>query len=156
MAGNTAYLKVIPMLLGSVTFTVDAVFKDGSVSSQDVTVPVGVASVAPKLFRGDRFPEFSLSLQKGGDVAPLQPEAYYESIPDRIDEWGHAHPVGVNLVGRVDYRIVPGGLAPVVGLERDSHGSVIGVRALRPGTATIEARFGTAVDYIKVTVEQHH
>ncbi len=156
VASNTAYVKVIPMLLGSVTFTVEAVFKDGSVSSQDVKVPVGVPSVAPKLFHGDQFPEFSLSLQKGGDVAPLQPEAYYATIPDEIDKWGHAHPVAVDLTGRVDYRIVPSGVAPVVRLESDSHGSVIGVRALRPGTATIEARFGTAVDQIVVTVEPHH
>jgi hypothetical protein len=156
VVGDTAYVKIIPMLLGSVTFTFEAVFKDRSISAQDVTVPVGVPSVAPKLFRGDQFPEFSLSLQKGGEVAPLQPDAYYASIPDRIDKWGHSHPVAVNLAGWVDYQIVPTGTARILQLEKDTYGSVIGVRALRPGIATIEARFGTAVDQIMVTVEQSH
>lgn len=64
-AGDTAYVRVIPMLLGSVTFRFEAVFADGSVSSRDLTVPVGIPSLAPRQFRGDQFPEFSLSLQKG-------------------------------------------------------------------------------------------
>jgi len=157
IAGNTASGKVTPMLLGSVTFTVEGVFKDGDVEKEDVTVPVSIPSIAPKVFHGEDSPSGGISLTLGGNVdgAALQPIAYYGTIPDEIDDWGHAHPVAVHLDGRVQYSIIPSNGAPVVRLQQDPHEpSDVDVVALNPGTATLEARFGSAVDYIKVSVER--
>jgi hypothetical protein len=62
----------------------------------------------------------------------------------------------VNLDARVvHYSVVRSTGAPVVDLQTNAYGydpSVVSIVALRPGTATIEARLGAAVDYLHVIV----
>jgi hypothetical protein len=80
---------------------------------------------------------------------------HFASIPATTDPFGKTSKAPVDLRGRVTYTIVANGNSPVVRLERDKNvPSTIGVRALHPGTATIQARFGSAVDTITVIVSK--
>jgi pimeloyl-ACP methyl ester carboxylesterase len=157
VAGPTLHAEVTPMLFGSITLTVDALFDDGGVDWKDATVPVQPPTAAPEMFVGDvNSPKLGIVLdsEEGVNAYVLHPKAIYASTPDRIDAAGMAHSNPVNLDGRVvHYSVVPSGGAPVIDLQTNAYDydpSVVSIVALRPGTATIEARFGSAVDFLRV------
>jgi pimeloyl-ACP methyl ester carboxylesterase len=159
MAGRTIHADITPMLFGSVTFTLDALFEDGGVETDDVAVPVQPPAAAPEVFLGDAAsPKLGIVFdpKEGMNAYVLHPKAIYASTPDRIDAYGIAHPNPVNLDARVvHYSIVQRAGEPVVTLQTNAYGydpSTVSIVALHAGTATIEARFGSAIDYLQVFV----
>jgi hypothetical protein len=117
------------------TFTVMATFADGGVAMRSFKADVGMPATAPAAFSAGRGP-IVIVLGSDEPVAMLHPEATY---PD------------VGTI-RFDQRLVAATVqqasgSPVISLQ----GGVI--RALRPGQATIVARFGGVADRIQVIVK---
>lgn len=136
MAGTNTSATVTPMLFGQVTFTVTGVFSDGAVSTQRFTAVIDPPAAPPASFQGDVNGEHVyLNLSVPG-VYRMFPAATFAGIPGKVDLRGH-----------VDYALAPSAGTPVVSLGADGT-----LQALQPGTATIEASFGNAVDEIAVTV----
>jgi len=126
------------MLLGQVTFTLTAVFADGAVSSQRFTATVEPPEAAPTAFWGDVNGEhIYMSLAIPGAYR-MFPGASFAGIPGKVDLRSH-----------VTYTLAPAAGTPVVRVTADGT-----LQALAPGTATLEARFGNAVDEIAVTVAE--
>jgi pimeloyl-ACP methyl ester carboxylesterase len=144
--GKTVYVEAAPMLLGSVTFGIDAVFQDGGISSRDFAATVGMPDADPEEFAGDaNFRDIYLGLEAGSDVYELHPQAAYASAPDKVE-----------LDGRtVKYRVMPSDGPPAVKLEQSDPNdpTLVSIVALRPGRSAVEARFGGMLDRLTVTVE---
>jgi hypothetical protein len=122
------------MLFGQVDFTVTALFSDGAVSTQRFTATVDPPAAAPASFQGDVNGEaVYLNLSLPGTYRMFA-AATFDGIPGKVDLRSH-----------VAYTLLSG--ASVVSLGADGT-----LQALQPGTATVEARFGNAVDDIAVTV----
>lgn len=133
VAGTRA-ATITPLLFGQVTYTVTALFSDGAVSTQRFAATVDPPQVAPTAFQGDVNGEaVYLNLSLPGTYR-MFPVASFDGIPGKIDLRGH-----------VEYALLSG--SSVVSLGADGT-----LQALQPGTATVEARFGTEVDQIAVTV----
>jgi Putative serine esterase (DUF676) len=138
LAGLSTSAPMTPMLLGQVTYTLTAVFADGAVSSQRFSATVDAPAVAPASFWGDVNGEhIYMSLAIPGAYR-MFPGASFAGVPGKTDLRGH-----------VTYALAASADAPVVSLASDGT-----LQALRPGTATIEARFGTVLDEIAVTVAE--
>jgi pimeloyl-ACP methyl ester carboxylesterase len=131
---RTRAVVVTPLLFGQVTYTVTALFSDGAISTQRFTATVDQPEAAPTLFQGDVNGEaVYLTLSLPGPYR-MFPVASFDGIPGKADLRGH-----------VEYALVSG--SGVVSLGADGT-----LQALQPGTALVEARFGSAVDDIAVTV----
>jgi pimeloyl-ACP methyl ester carboxylesterase len=143
--GDTVYANATPDLYGTVRFTVDALFRDGGLSSQTVTAPVHLPDTAPIWFHADANAQhIRIGLGAGLNIWELHPQALYS---------GSAQPVALD--GRaVDYRIVSGD--GIVALSKNPENAAqIEIVGLAPGTARIEARLGTAAAAdLDVTVER--
>jgi hypothetical protein len=142
---GTLYAEVTPMLFGSVTFTIEALYADAGLSSQEVTTLVRLPDAPPELFLADaNSRKIHIGLADGLNVYPLHPQAVYPGVPGRI-----------NLDGRVvDYRVLPGPGAAAVDLQTDPGDPArVELVGLQPGAATVEARLGSAVAHLRVVVE---
>jgi len=131
--GNTLKLSVTPQYPGPVMLGVRAVFPDGGVSVE--AIELQVKPTAPLSFAADDLPVLALTLNSPGDRAMAHPNAVYPAPVGRIDlNWRF-----------VKYRLVSGqGVIRV-----DSTGLI---RALSPGEAIVEARYGNATARLNVTV----
>ncbi|HEY3908272.1 MAG TPA: hypothetical protein VGM07_00100 [Stellaceae bacterium] len=138
VVGRTVYTTVVPTLLGSVTFSLHGSFSDGGVSFGAVTLPVKAPAQAPQVFRGDA--DWRVFLvdpddPNGLDFAELHPQAVYAAAPNST----------IDLDGRVTCAVVPSAGKPVIQIYDGCW-----FKALGPGTATIEVRFGAIADRIEV------
>jgi hypothetical protein len=134
-SGGISFVRITPQRFGPMTFTVVVTFADGGFAVRKYKTDVRLPATTPAAFSAGHGP---IVIVQGSDepVALLQPEATY---PD------------VGTV-RVDPRLVTATVqqasgAPVISLQNGV------IRALRPGEATIEARFGGAADRIQVIVK---
>jgi pimeloyl-ACP methyl ester carboxylesterase len=134
-SGGISYIRITPQRFGPMTFTVVVTFADGGFAVRSFKTDVRLPATAPAAFSAGRGP-MVIVLGSDEPVAMLQPEATY---PD------------VGTI-RFDQRLVTATVRQASGMPVISlQGGVI--RALSPGQATIEARFGGAVDRIQVIVK---
>jgi pimeloyl-ACP methyl ester carboxylesterase len=137
------HVRGTPMLPGAVTFTISAGFADGAIATGEAEAQVRPPATGPARLRADaNFPQIRLRLRPDLDRYQLHPQAFYAAAPDVIDLPASA----------VHFHILPGGEA-IVGL-RTPAGDASGVElvARAPGTATIEAAYGSATDRLEVIV----
>ncbi len=155
--GADVRARFTPQLLGNVTFEFWASFGDGAISREEVNVRVVVPKLPPTEFRGDaHFKEVVMG--DIGSVYRLHPAARYSKAGARNPKASALYPkeasmypsggLAIALDGHVQYRLLPGKGEPVIDLKTDGT-----ITALRPGTAKIQATFGTAVDVITAIVE---
>ena len=114
---------------------------DTGLAFGSVTAPVRVPALPPQEFRGDsNWRVFSVDPYdpNGLNFAELHPQAIYAASPD--------YPI--DLDGRVKCTVAPSTGRPVVEVYDGCW-----FRALRPGTAAIEVRFGAALDRIEVVAK---
>jgi hypothetical protein len=137
--GPTVYLSVTPEFFGNTEFQVAAAYRDGGVAFKDFTTTVNLPSQPPTQFHADEFSDSGIRIDLDDNSSVrLQPWAIYPKIPGQV-----------HLDTRyVSYSIAPAAGPPIVRL--DPNGVVHG---LRPGTATIIARFGALSDHVQVEVE---
>jgi pimeloyl-ACP methyl ester carboxylesterase len=129
-----SYIRITPQRFGPMTFTVAASFADGGIAIKRFTVDVRPPSVPPTAFTADSSPVV-IVLDSAEPVAMLHPEASYAAVGTiRLDP--HLLKVTVQQSG-----------APVIRVQ----GGLI--QGLRAGEATIDARFGGAVDHVRVIVK---
>jgi pimeloyl-ACP methyl ester carboxylesterase len=133
--GGISFIRITPRRFGPMKFTVAATFADGGVALRSFTADVGLPAASPTAFSAGRSP-MVIVLKADEPIAPLRPEATYPNVGT------------VRLApNQVTSTVEQSAGAPVISLQ----GGVI--RALRPGTATIAARFGGAVDRVQVIVK---
>jgi pimeloyl-ACP methyl ester carboxylesterase len=134
-AGGVSFIRITPRRFGPMKFTVAATFADGGVALRSFTADVRLPATSPTAFTAGRSP-MVIVLNSDEPVALLQPEATYPNVGT------------VRLAPRlVTSTVEQSAGAPAISLQ----GGVI--RALRPGTATIDARFGGSVDRVQVIVK---
>ncbi len=138
VVGDTAYIRVMPQVMGTVKYTVTAAFADGGIASQTTQVAVTAPKAVPTAFKADGLPIMVLSLSADQPMGMLRPQARYDGIKGTM----------MLDAGAVRYRVVSSSGAAVVGLEPTGL-----VRALHAGEAVIEARFGNAVDQVRIIVK---
>ncbi len=134
-SGGISYIRITPQRFGPMTFTVAVTFADGGFAVRRFTTDVRLPATAPAAFSAGSGP-IVIVLGSDEPVALLQPEATYP---------------GVGTI-RVDPQLVTATVqqasgTPVISLQNGV------IRALRPGQATIEARFGSAFNRIQVIVK---
>jgi pimeloyl-ACP methyl ester carboxylesterase len=136
IAGDTAFVQVVPVLPGLTTFGIRARLGD-AIALQKVELPVALPAKPPLEFRAHAQPHLVLVLNDTTRVATPRPFATY------------AAPVGEVALNAesVRYRVLPGEGAPVVRVTADGR-----LKALRPGRATIEGRFGSVTSRFDVIV----
>jgi triacylglycerol esterase/lipase EstA (alpha/beta hydrolase family) len=136
-AGNIVYALVTPRLLGPVRFGIRAAFDDGGVSGHAVRIFVVPPKAAPLAFQANELPTLVLNLNSRNTTIMPHPQALYVS------------PVGtVYLNSRyVTYRLIPEAGQAVIRVESDGI-----IHALAPGVASVEARFGSVSDRLRVIV----
>jgi pimeloyl-ACP methyl ester carboxylesterase len=134
-SGGISYIRITPQRFGPMTFTVAVTFADGGFAVRRFKTDVRLPATAPAAFSAGRGP-IVIVLGSDEPVALLQPEATY---PD------------VGTI-RVDPRLVTASVRQASGMPVISLQNGV-IRALRPGQATIEARFGNAFDRIQVIVK---
>ena len=136
-AGNTRTIEITPRRFGPMTFKVAATFADGGFALKTMRVNVRPPAAPPSAFSAGRGP-IVIALNTDEPVAMLHPEATYPATGTfRLEP------------GSVTFTAEQSAGAPVISLQ----GGMI--RALRPGEATIEARFGTVVDRVQVIVKRN-
>jgi pimeloyl-ACP methyl ester carboxylesterase len=134
-SGGVDYIRITPQRFGPMSFTVAATFADGGAAVRSFTADVRLPATPPTAFSAGRSP-MVIVLNSDEPVALLQPEATYPNIGT------------VRLAPRqVTATVEQSAGAPVISLQAGV------IRALRPGAATIEARFGGAVDRVQVIVK---
>lgn len=141
--GGFPKARIVPQLLGSVDFMLIATFKDGSYSRQDFSVTVTKPVLQPLEFRADRNNFHKIILGEVGDTYEFSPIARYAVT-------GAASPgseVEVKVNDYVTYRHTGASDPSVVRLEEDGT-----LTALHPGMAEIEARYGSSLDVVSVSV----
>lgn len=132
---SSVQVDVQPEFPGKVTFVISAIYTDGAVSQQEMTIPVAIPNDVPARLSGDmNFSEILLG--HIGASYQLHPQIVYPNA---------AHPIALD--GHVQYRLLPGSGEPAVKLSADGN-----IEAIRPGIAAVEVRFGSSVDVIDVIV----
>jgi hypothetical protein len=131
--GGTATARIVPQRIGPMTFTVAATFADGGAAIRRLKADIRPSATPPATFSAGRGPVV-IMLKSTEPVATLQPEATY---PD----------VGTILIPLSQITATVAQATPVISLQNGL------IRALKPGQATIEARFAGAVDRIQVIVK---
>jgi hypothetical protein len=137
-AGNIAYVDVTPRLLGPVTVSVRAQFSDGGVSLQQASIYVKPPKSLPLSFQANDLPALVLTLNADTQISMPHPFAVYPAPASRVD---------LNAAF-VSWRVLPQAGAPVVAVQGNGL-----MRALAPGQATAEARFGSATATLRVIVK---
>ena len=137
IAGNIVYISVVPKLLGPVRLSVRAVFSDGGVSGSSAGVFVAPPKSPPLSFRANELPTLVLNLDSSTTSVMPHPQARYPS------------PVGkLYLNSRfVTYRLIPETGQAVIRVEPNGL-----IHAVASGKASVEVRFGSASDLLKVVV----
>ncbi len=133
-AAGTSYVRVTPQRIGPMTFTVAASFADGGVAVKRIAVDVRPPTASPTAFAADNSPVV-IVLDSAEPVAMLHPEATYPGIG--------TIPVDPRLLTTS----VQQSGAPVIQMK----GGMI--QALRAGEATVDVRYGGAVDHVQVIVK---
>jgi len=134
-AGGTSVIRVTPQRIGRMTFTVAAAFTDGGVAVKHFTADVLPPVAKPIAFTGSHGPVV-ITLDAAEPVAILQPEATYPGM-----ETLRLAPKAVTAT------VAQSTAAPVISLRNGV------IRALRPGEATIAARYGGLSDRVRVIVK---
>jgi hypothetical protein len=121
-------------------FGVRAAFSDGGVSVRQMTANVVPPATQPLVFKANALPVLVMTMNASSDVAMAHPFAVYPA------------PVGRVYLNSsfVIWLLAPQKGSQVVTLQRDGL-----LRAVAPGTATIEARYGSSVDQMRVIVRAH-
>ena len=137
IAGNIVYISVVPKLLGPVRLSVRAVFSEGGVSGSSAGVFVAPPKSPPLSFRANELPTLVLNLDSSTTSVMPHPQARYPS------------PVGkLYLNSRfVTYRLIPETGQAVIRVEPNGL-----IHAVASGKASVEVRFGSASDLLKVVV----
>ena len=136
-ANGALRVRVTPRLLGPVQFGFRAEFADGTASVRTFRIFVAPPKTQPLAFHANDLPILVLTLNSDTASAMPQPFALY---PPPVGE------VDVNA-RFVDWRLVPQEGVPVIRIARNG-----ALRALRPGQAWVEARFGAAMATLRVLV----
>ncbi|MGD0191846.1 MAG: hypothetical protein ABSD74_13990, partial [Rhizomicrobium sp.] len=133
-------VRVTPKVLGPVVFGVRAAFSDGGVSVKQVAANVVPSAMPPLAFKANILPVLVMTMNASSDIAMAHPFAVYPG------------PVGKIYLNAafVTWRLVPQNGNPAVTLDRDGL-----LRAISPGTATVEAHYGASVDQLRVIVRAH-
>jgi hypothetical protein len=136
IAGDTAYVQIVPVLPGLTTFGIRARLGD-AIAMQKVELPVALPAGAPLAFRANAEPHLVMILNDATRIATPRPLATY------------AAPVGQVALNSesVRYRVLPGGGAPVVRVMPDGR-----LKALKPGRVVVEGRLGGVQSRFEVTV----
>lgn len=134
-AGDTSFVRVTPQRIGPMTFTAAAAFSDGGVAVKHFTANVLPPVAKPTAFTGGHGPVV-ITLDADEPTAMLQPEATY--------------------AGMGTLRLAPKAVTATVAQSTGT--PVIRLRdgvihALRPGEATIDARYGGLSDRVQVIVK---
>jgi hypothetical protein len=145
---STSYVQIIPMHLGHVEYGIAAKYKDGAAAIQWLTLGVKPPLRPPESFTvNGGVQEMRLSLntpdEANNPIGILRPEATYGGIDGKVDL--DPSP-GYNFVS---YTVLPGNPDPGITVQPNGF-----IRAVRPGEATIEAHFGTALDQLHVIVQE--
>ncbi len=146
VSADEAAVAIVPMFPGSARIGFGASFKDNAYAAQNINVSVGLPDAAPIEFYADvnlhQFPpdmrELHITLDPPQfDGYLLQSRAVYATVPDQ--------PIDVSR--EVSYRVIPSSGDPVIRVQPGG-----AIEALHPGEATVEARFGAAIDDVDVVV----
>jgi|GEM_PF-3847288 len=126
IAGDTAFIRIVPVLPGLTTFGVRAQLGD-AIAMQTVQLRVRLPAEPPLEFRAHALPHLVMILNDSTRIATPRPLATY------------AAPVGEVALNSesVRYRVPPGDGAPVVRVMSDGR-----LKALRPGRAEVEGQLG--------------
>ena len=136
-------VQIVPQLLGAVEFTAWGEFKDGSFAQRDFSVVVTQPLSEPLEFRADYNNFHKIILGEIGDTNEFSPIARY-AVSGAASS---GREVEVQVNDYVTYRHTGASDPSVVRLEEDGT-----LTALRPGMAEIEARYGSSVDVVSVSV----
>jgi hypothetical protein len=136
IAGDTAYVEVMPVLPGLTTFGIRARLGD-TIAMQKVELNVTLPAKPPLEFRAHAGPHLVMILSDATRTATPRPLATY------------AAPVGEVALNSdyVRYRVLPAEGAPVVHVTQDGR-----LRALKPGRAVIEGQLGSLRSQFEVIV----
>jgi hypothetical protein len=136
IAGDTAYVQIVPVLPGLTTFGIRARLGDG-IAMQKVELNVALPAAPPLEFRAHAEPHLVMILNDATRLATPRPLATY------------AAPVGEVALNAdfVHYRVLPGDGAPVVRVTQDGR-----LKALKPGRAQVEGQLGSATGRFDVIV----
>jgi len=134
---NMVYAQITPRLLGPLTMGIRADFRDGGTSIRTVDFYVAPPKSPPLSFKANDLPVMVLTLNRVTREAMPHPLAVYPE------------PVGrVYLNSRfVTYGLVPEQGRQVVAVQPDGL-----MRALAPGEALVDARYGSSTDRLRVIV----
>jgi pimeloyl-ACP methyl ester carboxylesterase len=137
--GASSSLEVVPLRLGRVSFTVAIWFGDGGFATQSMTADVEPPPQPPLSFSANDLPAVVVTLGSAERLANLHPRAAYPNISGFV-----AVPATL-----LHYALLPGEGPPPVRIGPNGV-----IRAIQPGKAMIEVRFGSAVDRIPIIVRQ--
>jgi hypothetical protein len=139
-SGSTGYIEITPQRLGRVHLMVLARFADGGAAVRTITLDVQPPAEPPTSFQADDLPVLVLTLDSEQPIGMPHPRATYAGIPGKI----YVEP------SFLTYALLPSNGPPVIALQPNGL-----IRALRPGEATVEVRFGSVVDRLRVIVQLH-
>jgi hypothetical protein len=136
IAGDTAFIRIVPVLPGLTTFGVRARLGD-TIAMQNVQLPVKLPAEPPLEFHAHALPSLVMILNDSTRMATPRPLATY------------AAPVGEVALNSetVRYRVLPGDGAPVVRVTADGR-----LKALKPGQAEVEGQLGNLRNRFEVIV----
>ena len=136
IAGDTAFVRIVPVLPGLTTFGIRARLGD-AIAMQTVQLRVTLPAEPPLEFRAHALPSLAMVLNDRTHIATPRPLATY------------AAPVGeVTLNSEfVRYRVLPDEGAPVVRVTPDGR-----LKALKPGHAEVEGQLGNLRSRFEVIV----
>lgn len=89
-----------------------------------------------------------LDMDLGAAYHMLRSQAFYASMPPRVDKYGKSHPDPIDLEGRTINSFTQESDGPPV-IRLTSDGLIEG---LHSGKAIVQVRFGSSVDNVKVIV----
>ena len=136
IAGDTAFVRIVPVLPGLTTFGIRARLGDG-IAMQTVQLQVKLPDEPPLAFHAHAEPRLVMILNDSTRMATPRPLATY------------AAPVGEVALNSesVRYRVLPEEGAPVARVTSDGR-----LKGLSPGRAMVEGQFGSVRDRFEVIV----
>jgi pimeloyl-ACP methyl ester carboxylesterase len=138
--GSTSYIEITPQRLGEVDLMVLARFADGGAAIRTITLDVQPPAEPPTSFHADDLPVLVLTLDSKQPIGMPHAQATYAGIPGKI----YVEPRFLT------YALLPSRGPAVIALQPNGL-----IRALRPGEATVEVRFGSVSDRLPVVVQAH-
>ena len=136
-ANGVLRLRVTPRLLGAAQFIFRATFANGSVASRTMQILTAPPAAPPLAFHASDLPVLVLTLDSDTASAVPHPIALYPAPVGRIDLNARS----------VVWRTVPQAGPPVIRVDRQGL-----VKAIHPGEASVEARFGNVTAILRVIV----